>query len=133
MAVEHVDGEGEHWRRFGAWLRRERERRGLTRNIITARSGLSRSTVKVFEDGGRQTRGTWVPMNPSNRALYSLARALDVPPADVFARAGRPEPSGGGDDAEAFAPLPEAERLEELEQGLRALTAMVEEIRRGRA
>ena len=125
-------GEAEHWRRFGAWVRGERERRGLTRNIVTARSGLSRSTVKVFEDGGRQVRGTWVPMNPSNRALYSLARALEVPAAEVFARAGRPESADPDADEAGFPPLPEAEGLEELERGLRALTAMVEALRRGR-
>jgi transcriptional regulator with XRE-family HTH domain len=132
--AQERDLEGdEHWRRFGAWLRAERERRGESRRTVVARGGLSFSTLRVCEDGGRVTRGSWIPVNPSNRVLYSLARGLELPAHLVFEKAGRRRPEGDDDETSSILALPEAERLIALERGLVELTAIVQELLRGRS
>jgi UDP-N-acetylglucosamine 1-carboxyvinyltransferase len=69
-------------RRVGERVRELREHRGLTQHELAARALMSRASVANVE-AGRQ--------NVALRRLCSLAGALGVTPADLFAEV-RPRP-----------------------------------------
>ena len=56
------------WQRLGEQIRVLRERRGLTREQLAAKTGLSAVYIKKLEAGDRQS--------PSLPALARIARAL---------------------------------------------------------
>jgi transcriptional regulator with XRE-family HTH domain len=77
------------WKAFGAWIEQRREHAGLTVGELAERAGVSRVWLQVLRKGGRRIEGEWRPPNPKSDALARVARALDVPVEEMFARVGR--------------------------------------------
>ena len=77
------------WKAFGEWIEQRREHAGLTVGELADRAGVSRVWLQVLRKGGRRIEGQWRPPNPKSAALARVARALDVPVEEMFARAGR--------------------------------------------
>jgi transcriptional regulator with XRE-family HTH domain len=104
------------WKAFGEWIEALRVRTGLQVGEVAERAGVSRVWLQEIRNGGRGVPGGWRLPNPKNDALVRLARALNVPPETMLARAGRgaaPSTAGAStqaDDASA------AERIRELEE-----------------
>jgi transcriptional regulator with XRE-family HTH domain len=89
------------WKTFGEWIEQRREHAGLTVGELADRAGVSRVWLQVIRKGGRRIEGKWRPPNPKSAALARVARALDVPVEEMFARAGRDTaPSTGGTSQE---------------------------------
>ena len=133
------------WKAFGEWIEQRRQHAGLTVGELAERAGVSRVWLQVLRKGGRRIEGEWRPPNPKSDALARVARALDVPVEEMFARSGRdatPSATGvespGGHRGEAG---PEAvERIRELEervarteQEMAELRQLLERQRAGRA
>jgi transcriptional regulator with XRE-family HTH domain len=104
------------WKAFGEWVEDLRVRTGLQVGEVAERAGVSRVWLQEIRNGGRGVPGGWRLPNPKNDALVRLARALNVSPETMLARAGRgttPSTSEAGaevEDANA------AERIRELEE-----------------
>jgi transcriptional regulator with XRE-family HTH domain len=104
------------WKAFGQWVEDLRVRTGLQVGEVAERAGVSRVWLQEIRNGGRGVPGGWRLPNPKNDALVRLARALNVPPETMLARAGRGAPPSTaeagtqGDDAGA------AKRIRELEE-----------------
>jgi transcriptional regulator with XRE-family HTH domain len=104
------------WKAFGEWVEDLRVRTGLQVGEVAQRASVSRVWLQEIRNGGRGVPGGWRLPNPKNDALVRLARALDVPPETMLARAGRgaapstAEAGAQGDEADA------AERIRELEE-----------------
>jgi transcriptional regulator with XRE-family HTH domain len=104
------------WKAFGQWVEDLRVRTGLQVGEVAERAGVSRVWLQEIRNGGRSVPGGWRLPNPKNDALVRLARALNVPPETMLARAGRAaapttaETGTQADDASA------AERIRELEE-----------------
>lgn len=77
---------------FGAWLKEERERRGLSRAQVMDAGGPSISTQQNYEDGGRVWKGQWQDVAHTDRTLEQLAKGIGLDPDEVFRRAGRTRP-----------------------------------------
>lgn len=137
------------WQAFGEWVESLRKRSGLRVRELAERAGVSAQWLQELRHGGRAIYGTWRLPNPKDEALARLARALNVPVEEMFARAGRDgvppgaeetDASGGtalSDDAEwATARLRELEeRVARHEQELAELRELLQrrERRAGRA
>jgi DNA-binding XRE family transcriptional regulator len=96
------------WKTFGEWIEQRRQHAGLTVGELAERAGVSRVWLQVLRKGGRRIEGEWRPANPKSDALARVARALDVPVEEMFARSGRAanpsatgaeSPGGPHDDA----------------------------------
>jgi len=59
-------------------LRQERERRGLSMNLVAERAGLSQQMVSYVE---REMR------NPTLETMLRIAAAIEIDPVDVLRRA----------------------------------------------
>jgi transcriptional regulator with XRE-family HTH domain len=104
------------WEAFGRWVDDLRKRAGLQVRELAERAEVSAQWLQEIRHGGRAVYGTWRLPNPKDEALARLARALDVPVEEMFARAGRaPSTSESGQDDGSSA-LDEATRIRELEQ-----------------
>jgi transcriptional regulator with XRE-family HTH domain len=77
------------WKAFGEWIEQRREHAGLTVGELADRAGVSRVWLQVLRKGGRHIEGEWRPPNPKSATLARVARALDMPVEEMFARAGR--------------------------------------------
>lgn len=110
------------WQAFGEWVESLRKRSGLQVRELAERAGVSAQWLQELRHGGRAIYGTWRLPNPKDEALARLARALNVPVEEMFARAGRGGVPPGADepDASGTAPSDDAERatarLRELEE-----------------
>jgi transcriptional regulator with XRE-family HTH domain len=89
----------------GEWFGTTYRGLGYTQTSLAQASGVSTSTIRTLEAGGRKTGKDWVLPNPSPANLYRLANALAVPASEMGARFGKelsdvrqPEPpaQGGG-------------------------------------
>ena len=110
------------WKAFGEWVEQLRVRSGLQVGEVAERADVSRVWLQEIRNGGRAGPGGWRLPNPKNEALVRLARALNISPEELLARAGR---GAGPGAAEAEARLASsssresasaAERIGELEQ-----------------
>jgi transcriptional regulator with XRE-family HTH domain len=110
------------WKAFGEWVEQLRVRSGLQVGEVAERAGVSRVWLQEIRNGGRGGPGGWRLPNPKNEALVRLARALNVSPEELLARAGR---GAGPGAAEAEGRLASssgmegataAERIRELEE-----------------
>ena len=110
------------WKAFGEWVEQLRVRSGLQVGEVAERAGVSRVWLQEIRNGGRAGPGGWRLPNPKNEALVRLARALNVSPEKLLARAGR---GAGPGAAEAEGrPTPTSrregastvERIRELEE-----------------
>jgi transcriptional regulator with XRE-family HTH domain len=134
------------WKAFGEWIEQRREHAGLTVGELADRAGVSRVWLQVLRKGGRRIEGEWRPPNPKSDALARVARALDVPVEEMFARAGRDvapsltevgsqEPSShedvGPGAVERIREL--EERVARTEQEMAELRQLLERQRAGRA
>ena len=72
---------------FGRALASARSERGLKRMQLKDRSGLSYPYISEIENGGKY---------PSQRAIQSLADALDMTPSELLARAEQIESDDAG-------------------------------------
>ena len=109
------------WKAFGEWVEQRREHAGLTVGALADRAAVSRVWLQVLRKGGRRIEGEWRPPNPKSAALARVARALDVPVEEMFARAGRD--AAPSSRAESQGPSPHedtgpgaVERIRELEE-----------------
>ena len=59
-------------------LKAEREKRGISMNLLAQKAGVSRQTVALIEQGLR---------NPTMNTLFRLTSALEVEPEKIIARA----------------------------------------------
>jgi transcriptional regulator with XRE-family HTH domain len=103
------------WKAFGEWVEDLRVRAGLQVGEAARQAGVSRVWLQEIRNGGRGTNEGWRLPNPKNEALVRLARALNVSPETMLARAGR----GGAPSTEAGAEgedASSAERIRELEE-----------------
>ena len=134
------------WKAFGEWIEQRRQHAGLSVGELAERAGVSRVWLQVLRKGGRHIEGEWRPPNPKSASLARVARALDVPVEEMFARAGRDAtPSAtGAESREAFPHDdvgPEAvdrireleERVARTEQEMAELRQLLERQRAGRA
>jgi transcriptional regulator with XRE-family HTH domain len=110
------------WKAFGEWVEQRREHSGLTVGELAERAGVSRVWLQVLRKGGRRIEGEWRLPNPKSAALARVARALDVPVEEMFARSGRDTTptATGAQSPEASAPddvrTGAVERIRELEE-----------------
>jgi transcriptional regulator with XRE-family HTH domain len=122
------------WKDFGEWVEQLRERSGLTVGELAERAGVSRIWLQVLRKGGRRIEGEWRAPNPKRDALARLARALDVPVEEMFARAGRGTPSAGRAESGSVERIRELEeRVARTEQEMAELRRLLEEQRGRRA
>jgi transcriptional regulator with XRE-family HTH domain len=134
------------WKAFGEWIEQRREHSGLTVGELADRAGVSRVWLQVLRKGGRRIEGEWRPPNPKSDALARVARALDVPVEEMFARAGRDAaPSTTGAETQEASLHDDVgpgavERIRELEervarteQEMAELRQLLERQRAGRA
>jgi transcriptional regulator with XRE-family HTH domain len=77
------------WQAFGEWVESLRRRSGLRVKDLAEQTGMSVQWLQEIRHGGRAIYGEWRLPNPTHDALARLARALDVPVEEMFARAGR--------------------------------------------
>ena len=110
------------WKAFGEWIEQRREHSGLKVGELAERAGVSTVWLQVLRKGGRRIEGEWRPPNPKSAALARVARALDVPVEEMFARSGRDATptATGAESPEASAPddvrTGAVERIRELEE-----------------
>jgi transcriptional regulator with XRE-family HTH domain len=133
------------WKAFGEWIEQRREHAGLTVGELAERAGVSRVWLQVLRKGGRRIEGEWRPPNPKSAALARVARALNVPVEEMFARAGRDAASSPGATGQDTSPHDDigpgaVERIRELEervarteQEMAELRQLLERQRAGRA
>jgi len=127
------------WEAFGKWVDELRKRSGLPLRDLAQQAGVSVQWLQEIRQGGRTLYGQWRLPNPKDDALARLARALDVPVEEMFARAGRTvAPSdreaeladaaaAGRDDAEAMRRIRELEaRITQYQRELAELRELVE-------
>ncbi len=127
------------WEAFGKWVDELRKRSGLQVRDLAARAGVSVQWLQEIRQGGRTLYGQWRLPNPKDDALARLARELDVPLEEMFARAGRDAApsdreaetadaaSAGRDDAEAMRRIRELEtRITQYQRELAELRELVE-------
>jgi transcriptional regulator with XRE-family HTH domain len=123
------------WKDFGEWVEQLRERSGLTVGELAERAGVSRIWLQVLRKGGRRIEGEWRAPNPKRDALARLARALDVPVEEMFARAGRGTLSASGAESpgsssQGGAETGSVEHIRELEQRVARTEQEMVELRR---
>ena len=110
------------WKAFGEWVEQRREHAGLKVGELAERAGVSRVWLQVLRKGGRRIEGEWRLPNPKSAALARVARALDVPVEEMFARSGRDATptATGAESPEDSAPddvrTGAVERIRELEE-----------------
>jgi transcriptional regulator with XRE-family HTH domain len=133
------------WKALGEWIEQRREHAGLTVGELADRAGVSRVWLQVLRKGGRRIEGQWRPPNPKSAALARVARALDVPVEEMFARVGRdaaPSTEATTQDTSALDEIGSGavERIRELEervarteQEMAALRQLLERQQVGRA
>jgi len=127
------------WEAFGKWIDDLRKRSGLPVRDLATRAGVSVQWLQEIRQGGRTLYGQWRLPNPKDDALARLARELDVPLEEMFARAGRDAApsdreaetadaaSAGRDDAEAMRRIRELEtRITQYQRELAELRELVE-------
>ncbi len=127
------------WEAFGKWVDELRKRSGLQVRDLAARAGVSVQWLQEIRQGGRTLYGQWRLPNPKDEALARLARVLDVPVEEMFARAGRDAArsdreaetrdaaSAGRDDADAMRRIRELEmRITQYQKELAELRELVE-------
>jgi transcriptional regulator with XRE-family HTH domain len=73
---------------FGDAIRSIRNTRGLSQESLALKCGLDRTYVSGIERGTR---------NPSLTNILKIAAALDIGPAEIFARAQGPDGIAGAD------------------------------------
>jgi len=59
-------------------LKEEREKRGISLNLLAQKANVSRQTVAFIEQGVR---------NPTINTLFRLTTAMDIEPEKIIARA----------------------------------------------
>jgi transcriptional regulator with XRE-family HTH domain len=127
------------WEAFGEWVDELRKRSGLQVRDLAARAGVSVQWLQEIRHGGRTLYGQWRLPNPKDEALARLARALDVPMEEMFARAGRDaarsdreaetrDAAAGRHDADTMRRIRELEtRITQYQKELAELRELVEE------
>ena len=109
------------WKAFGEWIEQRREHAGLTVGELADRAGVSRVWLQVLRKGGRRIEGEWRLPNPKSAALARVARALNVPVEEMFARAGRDATPSTRAESQGAAPHDNTgsgavDRIRELEE-----------------
>jgi transcriptional regulator with XRE-family HTH domain len=109
------------WKAFGEWIEQRREHTGLKVGELAERAGVSTVWLQVLRKGGRRIEGEWRPPNPKSAALARVARALDVPVEEMFARAGRDAAPSTGATSQGTSPHEDigpgaVDRIRELEE-----------------
>jgi transcriptional regulator with XRE-family HTH domain len=118
------------WQAFGEWIESLRKRSGLQVRELAEQTGVSAQWLQEIRHGGRAVYGTWRLPNPKDEALARLARALNVPVEEVFARARRETPLRWDDKEELAASPDDAARLRKLEERVEQQARDLAELRR---
>ncbi len=116
------------WEAFGEWIEGLRKRAGLQVRDLAERAGVSAQWLQELRHGGRAVYGSWRLPNPKDEALARLARALDVPVEEMFARAGR-QPAAPRDEQDQGPPAADAARIQELEERVAQQQRELDELR----
>ena len=95
------------WKAFGEWVEDLRVRTGLQVGEVAERAGVSRVWLQEIRNGSPEAGAS---RTPRPTLLVRLARALNVPPETMLARAGRGAPS----TAEAGAQVDDAGAAERI-------------------
>jgi transcriptional regulator with XRE-family HTH domain len=103
------------WKAFGEWVEELRVQTGLQVGEVAERAGVSRVWLQEIRNGGRGVPEGWRLPNPKNEALVRLARALNVSPETMLARAGRGRAPGTTEAGAEVEDASAAERIRELE------------------
>ena len=110
------------WKAFGEWVEQLRIRSGLQVGEVAERADVSRVWLQEIRNGGRAGPAGWRLPNPKNEALVRLARALNVSPEELLARAGRgagpgaAEAEGRPTSSSSREEATATERIRELEE-----------------
>jgi transcriptional regulator with XRE-family HTH domain len=109
------------WKAFGEWIEQRRQHAGLSVGELAERAGVSRVWLQILRKGGRRIEGAWRPPNPKSDALARVARVLDVPVEEMFARVGRAAAPTTQAESQGTSPPDEVgtgavERIRELEE-----------------
>jgi transcriptional regulator with XRE-family HTH domain len=104
------------WKTFGEWVEQLRVRSGLQVGEVAERADVSRVWLQEIRNGGRGVPGGWRLPNPKNESLVRLARALNVRPESMLARAGRGTATGTAEAGAQVDHAGAAERIRELEE-----------------
>jgi transcriptional regulator with XRE-family HTH domain len=118
------------WEAFGEWIEGLRKRAGLQVRDLAERAGVSAQWLQELRHGGRAVYGSWRLPNPKDEALARLARALDVPVEEMFARAGRQPAAPGDREDQGTAAASDAARIQELEERVAQQQRELAELRR---
>lgn len=125
------------WRAFGEWVESLRKGAGLQVRELAARADVSVQWLQEIRGGGRGVYGTWRLPNPKDEALARLARALNVAPGEMLARAGRDASSSDVAEARSHQGLSTEEtessataRMRELEDRVAQHERDLAEVRR---
>jgi transcriptional regulator with XRE-family HTH domain len=113
------------WQAFGEWVESLRKRSGLQVRELAERAEVSAQWLQELRHGGRAIYGTWRLPNPKDEALARLARALNVPVEEMFARAGRDGVPPGADETDTSAGAAEGDDAERATVRLRELEKRV--------
>ena len=98
---------------IGDFIKKHRTERGLSRNALAQKAGISHTEIHRIETGERK--------EPSLKTLIALAVALDIPQEEVLKVAGY-VPSGEQDNVDALFPelksQKQKETIEKIAHGL---------------
>jgi transcriptional regulator with XRE-family HTH domain len=118
------------WEAFGEWVEGLRKRAGLQVRDLAERAGVSAQWLQELRHGGRAVYGSWRLPNPKDEALARLARALDVPVEEMFARAGRQASASEALQDQEPSAATDAARIQELEERVTQQQRELAELRR---
>jgi transcriptional regulator with XRE-family HTH domain len=118
------------WEAFGEWVEGLRKRAGLQVRDLAERAGVSAQWLQELRHGGRAVYGSWRLPNPKDEALARLARALDVPVEEMFARAGRQASASESLQDQEPSAATDAARIQELEERVTQQQRELAELRR---
>jgi transcriptional regulator with XRE-family HTH domain len=82
--------ESERWVEFGAFLREQRDKVGLSRREAARRSKVPEATWKDLEAGHKTSYGgVRVLPNPGSEILEKIASVLEITPEELIRHVGR--------------------------------------------
>jgi len=123
--------ESERWVEFGAYLREQRDKVGLSRREAARRSKVPESVWKDLEKGAKNSYGgVRVLPNPGADVLEKMADVLEVTPEELSRHVGRPRRAKSSATSTAVnSTSPLAQKVARLsERDRKAVEALVDQL-----